>query len=156
MPLPQDRLTKLIHEDELEEQLAYEMERARRYEWDLGMVLVEPVLPDTVGQDMLYAALKKLAIVCSSTMRVVDRGIRWGSGIFYILPETPPEGVEVAARKIQEQFEDTYLDHPVSGEPFKCTVRKATRVYSGKAAKENPAGEVDRKELLHQLRDDMG
>ncbi len=155
MPLPLDRLTRLIHEDELESQLTYEMERARRYEWNLGIILLEPVLPSQVGQDLQYTALRQLALVCSATMRVVDRGVRWGSGIVYILPETPPDGVEIAAKKIKEQFENTPLMHPVTDEPFNGTVRYTTYVYSGKDVKENPNLEISYRELLNELRDSM-
>lgn len=154
MPLPQDRLTKLIHEDELEQQLTYEMERARRYAWDLGLVLVEPVLPEG-SADMMYPALKRLAGACSSVMRVVDRGIRWGSGIFYILPETPTEGVAVASGKIEEQFASTEILHPMTGEPFKCGLRKAVYVYNGAKAKEDPASELGHKQIMMKLKEDL-
>lgn len=153
MPLPQDKLTKLIHEEELVSQLSYEMERARRYEWDLGLILVEPALPEEVDADMTYPALRRLAAACSSVMRVVDRGIRWGKGVFYILPETPPQGVETAARKIQEEFESTELEHPTTGAGIKCKLRKSIRVYSGKTAKENPAAQLDHRQLMMEIRD---
>lgn len=153
MPLREDRLTKLIHEEELVAQLSYEMERARRYEWDLGLVLVEPDLPRELDSHMSYTALKRLATVCSGVMRVVDRGIRWGKGVFYILPETPPQGVEIAAKKIQQQFEETLLEHPTTGESLPCKLRKSIRVYSGKQAKENPAAQLDHRQLMVEIRE---
>ncbi|MCA9790934.1 MAG: hypothetical protein AB7S38_14460 [Vulcanimicrobiota bacterium] len=154
MPLPQDRLTKLIHESELDEQLNYEMERARRYEWDLGLILVVPRLPEN-NADMMYPALKRLALACSSIMRVVDRGIRWGNGIFFILPETPAEGVDVAARKIQEEFERTEIAHPTTGETFLCGMGKSIRVYNGKHAKANPGEAMDFKQMKQAIKEGL-
>ncbi len=154
MPLPQDRLTKLINESELDEQLSYEMERARRYEWDLGLILVVPNLPED-RSDMMYPALKRLALTCSSIMRVVDRGIRWGNGILYILPETPAEGVEVAAKKLTEEFQRVEITDPTTSEAFTSGLSKSLRVYSGSQAKANPAESLDFRQMKQVMRDGL-
>lgn len=154
MPLPHDRLTKLIAEDELIGQLEYEIARARRYSWELGLVLLEPSLPEG-SHDMKYPALKFLAASCNAVMRVVDRGIRCGSGIFYILPETPPQGARVAAEKIKMEFEKADVTHPTTGDPIRCGLRCSIYVYSGAKAKEDPGAELQPKQILAKLKEEL-
>lgn len=153
MPLPQDKLTNLTHESELESQIVYELSRGRRYGWPLSFVLVEPVLPTGVGQDMTYPALRRLALTCSQQMRSVDRGIRCGSGVLYILPETPKEGAEVALGKVRTHFGETEVPNPITGESFHCTLRGATYTYEG-GAKEQTVP-PNWREVLVQLRGDL-
>ena len=153
MPLPEDRLTRLTAETELLSELRYEMERARRYGWDLGLFLVEPEIPEEVGADMHYPILKRLASVCSSVMRSVDKGIRYQSGVLYLLPETPLSGVETASGKVQKMFCDLEFDHPEGGSKFQCGVRRALKVFSGKSQKDASTEDGALKLLLGQLRD---
>ena len=80
MPLPTDKLTNLVHESELESQIEYELQRARRYAWDLSFILAEPVIPDGASADMNYPALRRLALTAKQIMRSVDKGIRCASG----------------------------------------------------------------------------
>lgn len=155
MPLPEDKLTKLISEDELREQLKYEMERARRYGWELGLFLVEPDLPPDVGPDMQYPVLRRLAAVCNQVMRSVDKGIRCGSGIIYILPETPQAGVETASDKIKVGFVELSHEHPVTGEQFKCGIRRAASVFAGKDQKQTNIDDAYVRLLLRQLKDGL-
>ena len=153
MPLPQDKLTNLTHESELESQIVYELSRGRRYGWPLSFILVEPVLPTGVGQDMTYPALRRLALTCSQQMRSVDRGIRCGSGVLYILPETPKEGAEVALGKVRTQFGETEVPNPITGEGFRCTLRGATFSYEGGAKEQSVP--PNWREVLVQLRGDL-
>lgn len=106
MPLPEDKLTKLIHEDELEDVLTYEIARAKRYRWDLSALLIEPEVDSKIRQEV-YPVLKHLATLCHRMMRVVDKGIRHNKGVIYILPETPFEGSKTVANKIQEKFNES-------------------------------------------------
>lgn len=131
MPLPQDKLTNLVHEKELESQIEYELQRARRYAWDLSFVLVEPILPEGASGDMNYPALRRLALCCKQVMRSVDKGVRSGSGILYILPETPGTGAETALDKIRQKFSDTEVPNPITGEAIKCDVRAGRFTYEG-------------------------
>ncbi len=153
MPLPQDKLTNLTHESELESQIVYELSRGRRYGWPLSFVLFEPVLPNGVGQDMTYPALRRLALTCSQQMRSVDRGIRCGSGVLFILPETPREGAEVALGKVRTQFGENEVPNPITGESFRCTLRGATYTYEGGAKDQNVP--PNWREVLVQLRGDL-
>lgn len=155
MPLPEDRLTKLIAESELLAELRYEMERARRYGWDLGLFLVEPDMAAAVSADMHYPILKRLATVCASVMRSVDKGVRYQSGVLYLLPETPLSGVETAAGKVRKMFTELEFEHPESGEKFRCGVRRAIKVFSGKAQRDASTEDGALKLMLQQLRDSL-
>lgn len=155
MPLPEDRLTKLISEDELINELRYEMERARRYGWDLGLFFVEPEIPNDVGQDMQYPVLRRLAAVCSTLMRSVDKGIRFQSGVLYILPETPLAGVETASDKVKKMFGDVDFEHPVTNEPFKCNLRRTIKVFAGKDQKDAATDDPAIRLLLRELKDSL-
>lgn len=153
MPLPEDRLTKLTAETELLAELRYEMERARRYGWDLGLFLVEPEIPEEVNADMHYPILKRLASVCASVMRSVDKGIRYQSSVLYLLPETPLSGVETASGKVRKMFCDLTFEHPDTQEKFSCNVRRAIKVFSGKSQKDASTEDGALKLLLGQMRD---
>ena len=153
MPLPEDRLTKLISEEEIVNELRYEMERARRYGWDLGLFFVEPEVPNDIGQDMAYPVLRRLAAVCSSLMRSVDKGIRYQSGVLYILPETPQAGVETASDKVKKMFADVQFEHPVNGQSFHCGLRRSIRVFSGQKERDANTDESAIRTLLREMRD---
>ena len=153
MPLPEDRLTKLVAEGELLTELRYEMERARRYGWDLGLFLVEPDIPAEISADMHYPILKRLASVCAQVMRSVDKGIRYQSGVLYLLPETPLSGVETASGKVRKMFLELSFDHPDGNGTFGCNVRRALKVFSGKSQKDASTEDGALKLMLGQLRD---
>jgi len=153
MPLPEDRLTKLVAESELLTELRYEMERARRYGWDLGLFLVEPEIPEEVSADMHYPVLKRLAVVCATVMRSVDKGIRFQSGVLYLLPETPLSGVETASGKVRKMFFDLEFEHPETQEKFRCGVRRALKVFSGKSQKDASTEDGALRLMLSQMRD---
>ena len=153
MPLPEDRLTKLVAESELLAELRYEMERARRYGWDLGLFLVEPDIPAEVNADMHYPILKRLASVCAQVMRSVDKGIRYQSGVLYLLPETPLSGVETASGKVRKMFLELSFEHPDGKGNFGCNVRRALKVFSGKSQKDASTEDGALKLMLSQLRD---
>lgn len=155
MPLPQDKLTNLVHESELEAQIEYELQRARRYSWDLSFVLVEPVLPEGASSDMNYPALRRLALTCKQVMRSVDKGIRSGSGILYILPETPGDGADVALAKIRTQFADQKVPNPITGEALDCGVRAGRYTYKASGQAERQGSPPAWKEVLIDLRGNL-
>lgn len=152
MPLPQDKLTNLVHESELEAQIEYELQRARRYSWDLSFVLVEPVLPEGASGDMNYPALRRLALTCKQVMRSVDKGIRSGSGILYILPETPGAGADVALNKIRQQFAEQKVPNPITGESLECGVRVGRFTYEASGEAERQGSPPAWKDVLLALR----
>lgn len=155
MPLPQDRLTNLVHESEIEAQILYELQRARRYCWDLSFALIEPVLPEEASADMNYPALRRLAHCCLQVMRSVDKGLRSGSGILYILPETPGEGADVALRKIEQQFSEAKVPHPITGEQLSCKARSGRFTYEASAEAQRQGTPPAWRDVLIALRGNL-
>ena len=155
MPLPNDKLTNLFHESELESQIEYEVTRARRYTWDLSFVLIEPVLPDGASKDMAYPALRRLALTCRQVMRSVDKGLRSGSGILYILPETPGEGADVALEKIKQQFLETKVPNPITGDELTCTARVGRFTYEASGEAERQGAPPVWRDVIQALRGNL-
>lgn len=155
MPLPTDKLTNLVHETELESQIDYELQRARRYAWDLSFILTEPIIPDGAGADMNYPALRRLALTCKQIMRSVDKGIRCGSGVLYILPETPADGADIALDKIRQQFGETEVPNPVTGDSIRCNVRAGRYTYMASGESERQGAPPAWREVLVNLRGAM-
>ncbi|MBI3928828.1 MAG: hypothetical protein HY319_25025 [Armatimonadetes bacterium] len=147
MPRDKDGLTGLYTEEFLKQDMDSEMSRARRFGRDLGLLLLEPILPEHVKTDMLYQVLKKLARICESTTRQVDSGIRWGQQLLYVLPETSIEGVEVTSRKISHQFHECSFTHQGTGEKIPGRLRRALAVFPGEIE--------EKEELLQSLRDNL-
>lgn len=155
MPLPTDKLTNLVHESELESQIEYELQRARRYAWDLSFILAEPVIPDGASADMNYPALRRLALTAKQIMRSVDKGIRCASGVLYILPETPGEGADIALDKIRQQFAETDVPNPVTGEAIRCEIRAGRYTYEASGESERQGAPPPWREVLINLRGSM-
>ncbi len=87
-------------------------------------------------------------------MRSVDKGIRYQSGVLYLLPETPLSGVETASGKVRSMFCEISFEHPENaGEKFQCSVRRAIKVFSGKSQKDASTEDGALKLMLGQLRD---
>lgn len=155
MPLPQDKLTNLVHESELESQIDYELQRARRYSWDLSFILAEPVLPEGASGDMNYPALRRLALTCKQVMRSVDKGIRSGSSVLYILPETPADGADIALQKIRQQFSETPVPNPVTGDSMECRVRAGRFTYQASGESERQGAPPTWRDVIVSLRGSM-
>ncbi len=135
--------------------MIYELQRSRRYAWDLSFVMAEPVLPEGVGQDMAYPALRKLSLIAIQLMRSVDKGIRNGSALLYILPETPSEGAAVALHKLRQEFSKTGVTNPITGERTVCGVRAAHFTYQASSPEAKQGVPPAWKEVLMQLRGDL-
>ncbi len=148
-------MTNLVHESELEAQIEYELQRARRYSWDLSFVLVEPVLPEGAPGDMNYPALRRLALTCKQAMRSVDKGIRSGSGIVFILPETPGTGADVALQKIRQQFSENPVPNPISGESITCGVRAGRFTYEASGDTERQGSVPSWRDVMVSLRGNL-
>ena len=118
MPREKDVLTQLYTPQYIDDDLNDELIRARRFGRDLGLLLLEPKIPESVRIDMGYPVLKKLAVVCRELTRQVDDGVRLGNQILLVLPETGLEGVDTAADKIAGKFAESSFTHPSTGETF--------------------------------------
>lgn len=138
-----DSLTGLLKEEWLKQGLDDELNRAERFGRDLGLLLLEPEIPEHLVRDLSYPVLKKLGNVSNEVTRQVDVGIRIKNRLLWLLPETSEEGVKVATQKVSEKFsEQTFVDS-ASGESFKGSFRSAYFVF--------PSQTNDREDILKRL-----
>ena len=138
-----DQLTTLLKEEWLKQGLDDELNRAERFGRDLGLLLIEPVIPDEIRRDLMYPVLKKLGLVAKEVLRIVDIGVRIKDKAFFLLPETSATGVEVATKKIAERFhKETFIDAS-SGETYQGRFRSASLVFPGETK--------DREKVLERL-----
>ncbi len=104
-----DGLTGLFNRHKLDEALANEFERARRYKRPLSMVMIDmdglKTINDTYGHPAGDAALKLVADVIRSHIRRVDMPARFGGDEFVILlPEVELELAVKIAERICEKI----------------------------------------------------
>jgi diguanylate cyclase (GGDEF)-like protein len=101
-----DNLTCLYNRHFFFQSLTNEIERARRYDKQLSIILLDmgdlKTINDTLGHLSGDYALQKTAKVLRDTMRASDIIARFGGDEFIILmPETSKQGAKCAAQKIQ-------------------------------------------------------
>lgn len=138
-----DSLTGLLKEDWLKQGLDDELNRAERFGRDLGLLILEPEVPDELMRDLSYPVLKKLGNVSKEVTRQVDVGVRLKNRLLWLLPETSEDGVRVATQKISEKFsEQTFVDSS-TGESFQGSFRSAYFVF--------PSQTKDREDILRRL-----
>ncbi len=106
-----DMLTGLYNRKKIDELLAAEVERARRYKHQLGIVMLDldyfkqinDTFGHTVGDDVLVA----FADILRENLRASDSAGRWGGEEFLIIcPETGREGVFELADKLRTVIDD--------------------------------------------------
>ena len=96
-----DSLTGLLKEDWLKQGLDDELNRAERFGRDLGILMLEPLIPEELVRDLSYPVLKKLGNVSKEVTRIVDVGVRLKNRLLWLLPETSQDGVEVARARVR-------------------------------------------------------
>lgn len=138
-----DSLTGLLKEEWLRQGLDDELNRAERFGRDLGLLLLEPIVPEGLIRDLNYPVLKKLGNVSKETTRQVDVGIRVKNRLLWLLPETSDDGVRVARDKIAENYAQHEFVDASTGESFKGSFRSAFFVF--------PSQTNDRDEILARL-----
>ncbi len=142
-----DSLTGLLKDEWLKQGLDDELNRAERFGRDLGLLMLEPAIPEELVRDLSYPVLKKLGNVSKEVTRQVDVGIRLRNRLLWLLPETSEDGVKVATQKIAEKFaEETFVDSS-TGESFQGHFRSAYFVF--------PSQTNDRKDILARLAAEM-
>ena len=82
-----DSLTGLLKEDWLKQGLDDELNRAERFGRDLGILMLEPLIPEELVRDLSYPVLKKLGNVSKEVTRIVDVGVRLKNRLLWLLPE---------------------------------------------------------------------
>lgn len=138
-----DSLTGLLKEEWLKQGLEDELNRAERFGRDLGLLMLEPVIPEELIRDLNYPVLKKLGNVSKKVTRVVDVGVRMRNRLLWLLPETSEEGVKVAREKIAQQFSTHEFVDSATGEKFNGRFRSAYFVF--------PSQTDDREDILERL-----
>ena len=105
-----DPLTGLVNRRVLVERLQTELERARRYESSVTVLMIDldhfKRINDQHGHLVGDEVLKQVAVLLTSAVRSVDLVARYGGEEFVILlPETPPMGATTFAERIRERME---------------------------------------------------
>lgn len=126
-----DQLTSLLKEEWLKQGLDDELNRAERFGRDLGLLLLEPDISADIKRDLMYPVLKKLGITCKEVLRIVDVGVRIKNRLFFLLPETSTQGVEVATAKIVEKFGAQSFVDASTGKTYNGKLRSAFLVFPG-------------------------
>jgi diguanylate cyclase (GGDEF)-like protein len=104
-----DDLTGLSNRRALDDVLAGEVERARRFGNDLGIVLIDlddfKNVNDTYGHLQGDAVLREVARVLRSSSREIDEAARYGGEeLAVVLPGTDLEGAYNRAERIREEI----------------------------------------------------
>ena len=107
-----DGLTGLLNRRALGEQLVYEIERSRRYESDLSIILCDldnlKEINDTYGHLAGDTALQIVASTLRNSLRNVDMAGRYGGDEFLVIvPQTTLEGARNIAEKIRVAIQRT-------------------------------------------------
>lgn len=140
-----DRLTGLLTDEYLRDDLDLEFQRARRFKRELSFMLFEPCIGDAASADMAYSVLKSVARQAAPKIRDIDTGVRWGQRILVVMPETGRAGAEVVEKKIRDGFSKLVFKHPETEREVPVKLRSAILVY--------PQDGADKDALLNNLRE---
>lgn len=107
-----DDLTKLYNSRFLHNRLDYEVERARRFKYELSMIFLDldyfKDVNDNHGHLRGSKLLKEIARLIVSMIRNVDMACRYGGDEFIILmPETSKQNAIIVAEKIRKTLRET-------------------------------------------------
>lgn len=107
-----DDLTKLYNSRFLHNRLEYEVERARRFKYDLSMIFLDldyfKEVNDTYGHLRGSKLLREVAQLIASLIRNVDMACRYGGDEFIIvMPETSKHNAVVVAEKLRGSMKNT-------------------------------------------------
>jgi diguanylate cyclase (GGDEF)-like protein len=109
-----DDLTKLYNSRFLHSRLDYEVERARRFGYELSMIFLDldyfKEVNDVHGHLAGSKLLKEVARLLASMLRTVDMACRYGGDEFVILmPGTSKKNAAVVAEKLRQSIKDTFF-----------------------------------------------
>ncbi|HEY5717077.1 MAG TPA: diguanylate cyclase [Motiliproteus sp.] len=110
-----DALTDLYNRRFLDKTLAQELERARRYNHPLSVLMFDvdhfKKFNDTHGHDQGDRVLISIGQTMKDAVRTVDFPCRYGGEEFVIiLPDTERDGALVMAERLREQVQNTLVD----------------------------------------------
>jgi len=130
-----DDLTGCLNRRKLDEDIETEIARAKRYEKELSLLLVDICwlkhYNESHGQVKGDELLKKMVDRFRKVVRVVDKLYRYGGKEFAIvLPETGKQKALFVARRLQKVFEEqTIIGDKESRSPGKATVNMGIVCY---------------------------
>jgi two-component system cell cycle response regulator len=144
-----DPLTQVLNRRALTNRLGIELERARRYETVMTMLMIDidhfKVVNDTHGHLVGDDVLREVAAFLQATVRSVDLVARYGGEEFVVvLPETATAGAMIFAERIRQQIAH-YPFVPSEG-PLSITASVGVALY--------PADGIDTVEELFARADD--
>ncbi|HEY2638033.1 MAG TPA: diguanylate cyclase, partial [Solirubrobacteraceae bacterium] len=121
-----DELTGLSNHRRFQEALAGELDRARRFEQDVGLLMLDidnfKRVNDTYGHPQGDEVLRQVARVLRECSRDVDEPARYGGEeMAVILPQTDLEGAYQAAERVREAIAALAVRHLEGGEPLRLT-----------------------------------
>jgi len=110
-----DELTGLYNRRYLDESLASEFSRAKRYKTELSIFMFDvdhfKKFNDEYGHTQGDRVLKMIAEILQQNMRTIDIPCRYGGEEFLaIMPDTDENGAVVVAERTREQIETSELD----------------------------------------------
>ena len=128
-----DPLTEVLNRRALSERLTDEMERVRRYESTVSMLLIDldhfKRINDSHGHLVGDDVLMEVAALLQRAVRAVDVVARYGGEEFVIvLPETSPFGATTFAERIRELI-DAHPFTQVRGQPLHLTTSIGVASY---------------------------
>jgi diguanylate cyclase (GGDEF)-like protein len=105
-----DKLTKAYNRPKFEEIIAIEIERAKRFDHPLSMLMFDidgfKKVNDTFGHLIGDYVLKTIADIIRANTRKINHLIRWGGDEFVIIPvETGLEGARVLSERLRNAIE---------------------------------------------------
>jgi two-component system cell cycle response regulator len=121
-----DPLTRVLNRRALLDRLTAEVDRARRFNSSLSLLLLDvdhfKQINDTAGHLAGDAALRQLGALLEDAIRKVDIVARYGGEEFVaILPETAAEGGIIFAERLRERIAAQSFDVGI-GRPVRLTV----------------------------------
>jgi two-component system cell cycle response regulator len=130
-----DPLTKTLNRRALSERLAAEMERVRRYDTTMSLLLIDldhfKQINDTHGHLAGDDVLVEVAAVLHRVVRAVDIVARYGGEEFVIvLPETGAPGAEAFAERLRELIE-AHTFNAARGGPIRLTTSIGVSAFPG-------------------------
>ncbi|GMR05160.1 MAG: sensor domain-containing diguanylate cyclase [Thermodesulfobacteriota bacterium] len=140
-----DDLTKLYNARYLHMRLNDEVERARRFGYDLSMIFIDldyfKKINDNHGHLCGSKLLAEVGSLLKKIIRSVDMAFRYGGDEFIILmPETPKKNARIVANKIRTELKKAVF---LKEEGVNCRITASFGVAS------YPKDAADKTELIH-------
>jgi diguanylate cyclase (GGDEF)-like protein len=135
-----DELTGLSNRRRFQETMATEVERAKRFEAQLGLVMLDiddfKAVNDTWGHQMGDLVLREVAKILRASSREIDEPARYGGEeLALVLPGTDLDGAHQLAERVRESIEALRL--PILGddtaEPLRVTASFGAAALPGSA-----------------------